>query len=163
MPTIVHSTYDHAGAGDLMSYCEHEQAAELKDHMGREMTGRQKQRIIDKSEQVGMERHVMISPENSENLTREQIERVTRDTVHEIADEQDRETLQYAYTVHEEGGDRSHSHVVMVGSKTDLYMNESDLNKMRGIAHEKAQKQEREIVPEIKSELSQEKSRGVTR
>lgn len=141
--TVFHSTYQRGSAADLMDYVEHEQGAELKDHMGRPLDGERQQQMIDKSEREQFQRHGIISPENAEKLDKSQIERATRDTMHEVT--KDRESVQWAYTVHEDGGDRPHAHVVMVGDEEDLAMYPDELAEVREIAADKSKAVERSM------------------
>lgn len=143
--TVVVSDFKRSDVSRLMSYAEREREATLRDRHGREMDGRDVQRLVNLSERHEMSRHMVISPENSERLDREQLERATERTLRDTLG--DRDGVDYAFAVHMDGGDRPHAHVVATGRANQrgdpLWMDDKDFDNMRDRAHERTREQER--------------------
>lgn len=143
--TVAPTDYKRADVGRLVSYVEREREATLHDRHGREMDRTEVQQLIDLSERHEMSRHIIISPENADRLDRERLreatKRMLRDTIGQ------REGVEYGYTVHMEGGDRPHAHVVATGRAEQrgdpLWLDQADLEQLSDRAHERAQEQDR--------------------
>lgn len=134
MTTYYSTDYQESGAGDLMNYISREGDTPVYDRSGQEMSNQRKQRFIEKSEQHQFERHMIISPENGDQLSNDELARETRRTMEDFA--KDRPSTTFAYTVHRDT-EHLHAHVAMTGEKTDLYMDKQDIDAVRENANER--------------------------
>lgn len=105
MTTYFDTDYQETGAGDLMAYIGREGDTPVYDRAGRPMDDEQKDRFIAKSERHEFERHMIISPENGNDLSNDEFGKETRRTMEEFA--KGRPSATYAYTVHR---DTEHPH-----------------------------------------------------
>lgn len=140
MPTIYETSYRSGqGAGDLLDYIQRE-GSPLKDRTGQDMSAEQRERFEEKSEKHQFERDIIISPENGEDLSREDMGRATRQHMSEFTE--DRPTVDYCYAVHDDT-ENQHVHVAATGEKDDLYMDSEDIMEQREHAHDRFQDRER--------------------
>ena len=106
------------------------------------------QRLVTVSDRHGMSRHLVLSPENANELSREQLQRVSKRVLRKTLG--DRDGVEYAYTVHMHDGDRPHAHVVVTGRANQpgdpLWMDRDDLEQIREHTHEHAKELTRERV-----------------
>lgn len=79
-----------------------------------------------------MSRHIVIPPENADRLDRDQLRRATKRCMRDVLG--DRDGVDWAYTVHMDGGDRPHAHVVATGRAEQRgdppLLNEDDLERL---------------------------------
>jgi len=136
--TVTPSDYQRDSIDELASYIEREEEATLRDRTGQEMDSQNLQRLIDKSERHEMSRHIVISPENADSLDRQEMDSMAKRTLRDTLGE--REGVDYAYAVHEDGGDRPHAHVAATGrangADDPLWLDADDLQEMADVAHE---------------------------
>lgn len=85
MTTYFDTDYQETGAGDLMAYIGREGDTPVYDRAGRPMDDEQKDRFIAKSERHEFERHMIISPENGNDLSNDEFGKETRRTMEEFA------------------------------------------------------------------------------
>jgi len=146
MTTVIDSDFKRRDTGALMRYIEHEEE-NLRDRTGQEMDASEQQHLLDRSEENGMSRHLIISPENAEQLENKEIGRATRQTIRETIGS--REGVDWAYAVHRDGGDRPHAHVVATGRADQpgdpLWIDREDLDQIRDRAHEHSIEQEQGV------------------
>ncbi|GGN26497.1 relaxase/mobilization nuclease domain-containing protein [Halarchaeum nitratireducens] len=146
MTTVIDSDFERRDTGALMRYIEHEEE-NLRDRTGQEMDASEQQHLLDRSEEHGMSRHLIISPENAEQLDNEEIGRATRKTIRETIGSH--EGVDWAYAVHRDGGDRPHAHVVATGRADQpgdpLWIDRDDLDQIRDRAHEHSIEQEQGV------------------
>jgi hypothetical protein len=161
--TIAASDYQRSDVANLTHYLEHEQEATLHDRYGREMDPEDVQRLVTVSDRHEMSRHLVLSPENANDLSREQLQRVSKRVCRETLG--DREGVEYAYAVHMHDGDRPHAHVVATGRANQpgdpLWLDRDDLEQIRERIHEHAKElaRERELEREYERERERERER----
>lgn len=134
MTTYYTTDYQESGARDLMDYISREGDTPVYSRSGREMTESEREQFITKSERHQFERHMIISPENGEQLSNDELARETRRTMEDFT--KDRPSATFAYTVHRDT-EHPHAHVAMTGEKTDLYMDKHDIDTVRENANER--------------------------
>lgn len=140
MTTYLDTNYRDSGADDLVNYIGREGDTPVLDRAGRPMSNKQKERFVEKSERHQFERHVIISPENGNDLSNDELGKETRRTMEQFT--KDRPTVTYAYSVHRDT-EHPHTHVAMTGEKTDLYMDRGDVENVRETANERMVERER--------------------
>lgn len=145
--TVAPTDFQRGSVDDLASYAEREEDAELRNRHGEPMSASEKQQLIDRSEDHQMSRHIIVSPENADQLDREQMSTATKQTMQETIGQ--REGVEYGYSVHMEGGDRPHSHVVATGKADNpgdpLWLDQDDLEELSNTAHDRAIEQDHGI------------------
>jgi hypothetical protein len=163
------TTFRYGGCGAALSYCEHEQDAQLRDQSGRPMSESRKQQMIDRSQSEQFERHMVLSPDPSEvDMDRDGMSEATRETMNEWAEDKD---VEYAYAVHQDSGNQKHAHVVAVGDKSDLYMEQPEIDhveeigqeQFRAVQKQRSQDLEEDLINEVGLDQQQDHSRGVAR
>lgn len=136
-PTITDTTYKRGSAANLVDYIEHD--GTLRNRAGLEMDDWERNQLIQRSKQEQFERHVVVSPHNADQLDTDEIGHAVRETIN---DQFDGSTVDYAYSVHTDGGDRPHAHVVLVGDEQDLYMDREDCDALRERATDACQERQ---------------------
>lgn len=136
MTTYLDTDYQNTGAGDLVNYIGREGDTPVYDRAGRPMSEEQKEQFIEKSERHEFERHMIISPENGNDLSNDELGRETRKTMEQFT--KGRPTATYAYSVHR---DTDHPHVHRRGN--GLYMDGEDIENVREQANERMVERER--------------------
>lgn len=165
MTTVIDSDFKRRDTEALMEYIEHEEE-NLRDRTGQEMDASDRQHLLDRSEEHGMSRHLIISPENAEQLDNAGIGRATRQTIRETIGS--REGVDWGYAVHRDGGDRPHAHVVATGRADQpgdpLWIERDDLDQIRDRAHEYSIEQEQGVEhaldEALDESLTQEQDQG---
>lgn len=120
------TNYQRSGAGALLHYMEKEHP--LRNSVGREVTDREREHFIQKSERHQFEREIRISPDPEADLSREELERETQRYVREFT--RDRQTVSAVYAYHEDNG-IPHVHVALTGEERDLYIERNRLEQER--------------------------------
>ena len=157
--------YQDSGAGQLLSYISRE-PHELRDRSGERMAGEDIEEFIERSERHDYEEHWVISPENGERLSDDELSLAVRKTMSEHT--ADRPTATYCYAVHRDT-DHPHVQVAMTGEKRDLWTDQQDLDRLKERArehtrerehqHERAREQKRERERQRRREREQERER----
>lgn len=140
MTTYFDTDYQESGAGDLMNYISREGETPVRGRSGRPMSEAEKDRFIARSERHQFERHMIIAPQNGNDLSNEELGRETRRTMDDFTE--GRPSATYAYTVHDDT-EHKHAHVAVTGEKTDLYMDRDDIENVRENANERMVENER--------------------
>jgi Relaxase/Mobilisation nuclease domain len=154
MTTYLDTDYRDTGAGDLVNYIGREGDTPVHDRAGRPMSDERKEQFVEKSERHQFERHMIISPENGNDLSNDELGRETRRTMEQFT--KGRPTATYAYSVHRDT-EHPHAHVAMTGEKTDLYMDKSDIEETREHANERMVERERYRNRRQENERQQER------
>lgn len=170
---------DH-GAGRLMSYIargDHE----LRDRRGEEMTQREQQRFIERSEEYSHEKQMILSPERGDELSDREMSLYARRSLREFT--RDRPSVNYCYAIHR---DTEHPHIqaALTGTREDLYADleerkrqrrqsrehfrepqrerrrELERDRQRRREREQQRQQERDREPEREQERERDRSRG---
>ncbi|KYH23777.1 hypothetical protein HAPAU_38560 [Halalkalicoccus paucihalophilus] len=134
MTTYLDTDYRDTGSGDLVNYIGREGDTPVCDRADRPMSDERKEQFVEKSERHQFERHMIISPENGNDLSNDELGRETRKTMEQFT--KGRPTATYAYSVHRDT-EHPHAHVAMTGEKTDLYMDKGDIEETREHANER--------------------------
>jgi hypothetical protein len=160
--------YQDSGAGQLLSYISRE-PHELRDRFGDRMAGEDIEEFIDRSERHGYEEHWVLSPENGERLSDDELSLSARKTMSEHLE--DRPTGTYCYAIHRDT-EHPHVQVAVTGEKRDLWTDQQDLDRVRDRArehtrerehqHERARerKRQRELERRRERERQREQERG---
>jgi len=164
MNTVVYSDYTRGTSDALITYMEKENAT-LRDRTGREMSDERVQELIDASEHHQMTRHFVISPENAQALSNQEMQRVGKEALRDTLG--DRVSVDYGYCLHDKGGDRPHIHAVATGranqSGDPLWIDTDDLHGMRKDAHERALEAEQERSKVVEQVMEKSVSQELTR
>jgi hypothetical protein len=142
------TNYQRSGAGALLQYMEKEHP--LRNSVGREVTNREREHFVQKSERHQFEREIRISPDPEADLSQEKLERETQRYVREFT--RDRQTVSAIYAYHEDNG-IPHVHVALTGEERDLYIQRNQLEQER---ERLAQRMERGRGQTQTQELTQE-------
>lgn len=121
------TSYQNSGAGDLLSYIEKDHP--LRNSAGRELSNREIQEFIDKSERHHFERELQIAPNPYAEVSQSQLERETRRTIREFAAPA-HSSVRGVYAVHEDNG-VLHAHIALTGKRRDLFMDADDISQAR--------------------------------
>ena len=145
---------DH-GAGKLMSYISRD-ANELRDRYGDEMEERDKQRFIDRSEEYGHEKQVILSPERGDELSDREMSLAVRKSMSEFTT--DRPSTDYCFAIHRDT-DHPHAQVALTGTREDLYAEIEERRETRDRAQEHFREEERRREREHRRERDQEREK----
>lgn len=151
---------DH-GAGKLMSYISRD-AHELRDRYGNEMDERDKQQFIERSEDYGHEKQVILSPERGDELTDREMSLAVRKSMSEFTD--GRPSTDYCFAIHRDT-EHPHAQVALTGTREDLYAEIEERRQTRDRAREhfreeeRARERERRLERERGRERQQEREK----
>lgn len=140
--TITDTNYRPHGAGALMAYIGRDGNA-IKDRTGRELSVGEQADFIDQSTEYEFTRQIIVSPERGDELSDRELDLRTRQIMRELT--QDRPSVRYVYSVHRDT-DHPHAHVVLTGTREDLYMDVEDIDRVRAQATENFREVERAAV-----------------
>jgi len=148
---ILKTDYQRGGLGDLLEYMQRDKGEKvpLEDLRGRELDKEDVEALIEKSEEHGIERHIIISPHPGASHSTHEIARDTRLTMRDW--QSGRSSVQFAYAVHGEHH-TPHSHVAVTGRERDLWMDGDDIQQLRETARESFREAER--LPEREQEAT---------
>jgi hypothetical protein len=161
-PMVARVNYSREGAGDLLRYIDRSADRGLRDEVGRRLSSEEKDRFVDRSEQRGFTRSVVLSvPDHADaGLSNRAMERETRRTMNEQL--RDAPSARYVYGIHEDT-DHRHAHVAITGNEHDLTWNRDDLDRLRERANERFIEQQRTLEREFQQEYEQAPDRGFGR
>lgn len=145
---------DH-GAGKLMSYISRD-ANELRDRYGNEMDDREKQQFIERSEEYGHEKQVILSPERGDELSDREMSLAVRKSMSEFT--ADRPSADYCFAIHRDT-EHPHAQVAMTGTREDLYAEIEERRKTRDRAQEHFREEERRRERERRRGRDQEREK----
>ncbi|WP_379814616.1 relaxase/mobilization nuclease domain-containing protein [Halorientalis brevis] len=131
--------FQRGGAQDLVEYMsrDNDEKVALKDHTGRELEPEQITAFVERSEEHGMERHLILSPDPDAAYNEQELDRGTRRTMSAFRSD-DRLATEYVYAIHADH-ENPHAHVAMTGPEQDLGMDKHDITYLREIAREQFQ------------------------
>ena len=149
--------YQDGGAGQLLSYISRE-PHELRDRFGDRMAGEDIEEFIDRSERHGYEEHWVLSPENGERLSDDELSLAARKTMSEHLE--DRPTGTYCYAIHRDT-EHPHVQVAVTGEKRDLWTDQQDLDRLhdRAREHTREREHQHERARERKHQRERERRR----
>jgi hypothetical protein len=163
----LNTNYQRSGAGALLNYIEKDRP--LRNSVGREVTDRERESFIEKSQEHSFERELRISPDPEADVSQEELERETERYVREFA--RDRPSVRGIYSFHNDNG-IAHTHVALTGKERDLYLDRNDLERdrerlsrrlERGQEREREPERDRELAREIERKREQERERERSR
>jgi MoaA/NifB/PqqE/SkfB family radical SAM enzyme len=148
----LNTNYQRSGAGALLNYIE--KGRGLRNSAGREVTERERESFIEKSERHRFERELRISPDPEADVSRADLERETERYIREFT--QDRPSVRGVYSFHNDNG-IAHTHVALTGERRDLYLDREDLERDRERLSRRLERdREREREPERDRELARD-------
>jgi hypothetical protein len=157
MKVFTDTNYREQGAGDLVEYLDKEDG--LRNRLGEQMSDEEIQAFIEKSEAYDFERQIIISPENGDRLSDEELSRYTRKVMSEFCT--DRQTATYCYAIHRDT-DHPHTQVAVTGTKRDLWMDREDCEWLRETATEQFHEQHNDLTKEVSQQLEAEFDAALT-
>lgn len=134
---IVKTDFQRSGVGDLISYIcwDGGEKVPVRDHSGREMGDEDLDRFVDASRKYGFERHLIVSPSNRDELSKQRLSLCTRRLMREFLE--DRPSGRYCYSIHEKRQEGRHVHIALTGKELDLRLDREDLRWLRREGREK--------------------------
>jgi hypothetical protein len=147
----LNTNYQRSGAGALLNYIE--KGRGLRNSTGREVTDRERERFLSKSQEHNFERELRISPDPEADVSQQELERETERYLRDFT--QDRPSVRGVYSFHNDNG-IAHTHVALTGEERDLYLDRDDLERdrerlsrhlERGRGRERERERERELEP----------------
>ena len=162
----LNTNYQRSGAGALLNYIE--KGRPLRNSAGREVTDRERESFVEKSQEHQFEREVRISPDPEADVSQAELERETERYLREFT--RDRPSVRGVYSFHNDNG-IAHTHVALTGERRDLYLDRNDLERdrerlsrrlERGRVREREPERDRDLARDIerKREQEQERERG---
>jgi hypothetical protein len=127
-------------AGKLTSYIGRDDH-QLRDRRGEPMSARDIEEFIDRSKEYNHEKQIVISPENGNGLSDDELSLAARRNMSEFIE--DRPTADYCYAIHRDT-DQAHVQVAITGAKRDLYAPKEERQQMRTNAREHFHERERQ-------------------
>jgi hypothetical protein len=127
-------------AGKLTSYIGREDH-QLRDRRGQPMSDHEIEEFIDRSKDYTHEKQIVISPENGNELSDDELSLAARRNMSEFIE--DRPTADYCYAIHRDT-DQAHVQVAITGAKRDLYADKGERQQMRTNAREQFHERERQ-------------------
>ena len=127
-------------AGKLTSYIGRDDH-QLRDRRGEPMSDRDIEEFIDRSKEYNHEKQIVISPENGNGLSDDELSLAARRNMSEFIE--DRPTADYCYAIHRDT-DQAHVQVAITGAKRDLYTPKEERQQMRTNAREHFRERERQ-------------------
>jgi len=130
---IVETDYQQSGAGNLVDYIrrDREQDAgatvDLRNPAGRELSDPEVNRFVDKSQEFGFQRHLIVSPDPTGQYSPQEVQANTRDVMNQEFARQP--TTDYVYAVHQDT-DFPHAHIAATGKQAELEMDLEDIQKI---------------------------------
>ena len=150
----LNTNYQRSGAGALLNYIEKDRG--LRNSAGREVTDRERESFVEKSQEHQFEREVRISPDPEADVSQAELERETERYLREFT--RDRPSVRGVYSFHNDNG-IAHTHVALTGERRDLYLDRGDLERDRERLSrrlERDREREREREPERDRELARD-------
>ena len=128
------------GANDLTSYLSRDNA-QLRDRRGDPMDINDIEAFNATSEQYGHTKQIIISPEDGDRMSDEEMSLAARRNMNEFVN--DRPTATYCYAVHRDT-EHDHVQVAMTGEKRDLYADKEERKQMRTNARQQFRERQRQ-------------------
>jgi len=127
------------GAGQLVSYLGRENH-KLRNRRGEQLTEKERERFVERSQAYEYERQIIISPERGDELSKEQLSLGARRSMREFV--RDRPSAEYVYAVHQDT-EHPHAQIAVTGQKSDLWTDQEDLEQLKDRAREQFRERER--------------------
>jgi hypothetical protein len=157
----LNTNYQRSGAGALLNYIE--KGRGLRNSAGREVTNRERERFVEKSQEHSFERELRISPDPEADVSQEELERETERYLRDFT--RNRPSVRGVYSFHNDNG-IAHTHVALTGKERDLYLDRNDLERDRERlsrhlerGRERELERDRELARDIERKREQERER----
>ena len=153
----LNTNYQASGVGALLNYIEKDRP--LRNSAGREVTDRERENFIEKSERHRFERELRISPDPAADVDRADLERETERYLRDFT--RDRPSVRAVYAYHTDA-EHEHVHVALTGERRDLYLDREDLERDRerlADRLERGRERTRDREPERDRELARDVER----
>ncbi|EMA10225.1 relaxase/mobilization nuclease domain-containing protein [Haloarcula marismortui] len=130
---IVETDYQQSGAGNLVDYIRRDRdqdagaTVDLRNPAGRELSNPEVDRFVDKSQEFGFQRHLIVSPDPTGQYSPQEVQTNTRDVMNQEFARQP--TTDYVYAVHRDT-DFPHAHIAATGKQAELEMDLEDIQKL---------------------------------
>ena len=152
----LNTNYQRSGARALLNYIERDRP--LRNSAGREVTDRERERFVEKSQEHNFERELRISPDPEADVSRADLERETERYLRDFT--RDRPSVRGVYSFHNDNG-VPHVHAALTGERRDLYLGREDLERdrerlSRRLERGRGLEREREREPERDRELARD-------
>lgn len=141
---------DH-GAGQLTSYIGRDDH-QLRNRRGEKLDEQEREQFIDRSQEYQYERQIIISPENGDELSKQELSLGARRSMREFC--RDRPSADYVYAVHDDT-EHPHAQVAVTGQKSDLWTDQDDLDRLKERAREQFREKQRARTRERHKERQQ--------
>ncbi|WP_146418335.1 relaxase/mobilization nuclease domain-containing protein [Haloarcula hispanica] len=131
---ILPTDYQRNGAGNLVDYIrrDREQDAgktvDLRNPAGRELSDPEVNRFVDKSQEFGFQRHLIVSPDPTGQYSPQEVQTNTRELMNREFAQQP--TTDYVYGVHQ-NTEFPHAHVAATGEPAELELDREDIQQLR--------------------------------
>ncbi|MFU1782960.1 relaxase/mobilization nuclease domain-containing protein [Haloarcula japonica] len=131
---MLKTDYQEGGAGNLIDYIrrDREQDAgstvDLRNPAGRELSGSEVDRFVDKSREFGFQRHMIVSPDPTGQYSPQEVRANTREFMNSEFAQQP--TTDYVYGVHRDT-EFPHAHIAATGERAELEMDREDIRQLR--------------------------------
>lgn len=143
---------DH-GAAQLTSYIGRDDH-QLRNRRGEELTEEEREQFIERSKEYQYERQIIISPENGDELSRQELSLGARRSMREFS--RDRPSAEYVYAVHQDT-EHPHAQIAVTGQKSDLWTDQDDLDRLKERAREQFREKQRTQTRQRHEQRQQER------
>jgi len=131
---MLKTDYREGGAGNLVDYIQRDReqdagaTVDLRNPAGRELSDPEVNRFVDKSQEFGFQRHMIVSPDPTGQYSPEEVRANTRDFMNSEFAQQP--TTDYVYGVHRDT-EFPHAHIAATGERAELEMDREDIRELR--------------------------------
>jgi len=131
---MLKTDYREGGAGNLVDYIQRDReqdggaTVDLRNSAGRELSDPEVNRFVDKSQEFGFQRHMIVSPDPTGQYSPEEVRANTREFMNSEFAQQP--TTDYVYGVHRDT-EFPHAHIAATGERAELEMDREDIRELR--------------------------------
>lgn len=131
---ILPTDYQRNGVGNLVDYIRRDrdqdagETVDLRNPAGRELSDPEVNRFVDKSQEFGFQRHMIVSPDPTGQYSPEEVSANTRELISREFARQP--TTDYVYGVHQ-NTEFPHAHVAATGEPAELELDRNEIQQLR--------------------------------
>lgn len=131
---ILPTDYQRNGAGNLVDYIRRDRdqdagaTVDLRNPAGRELSDPEVNRFVDKSQEFGFQRHMIVSPDPTGQYSPEEVNANTRELINREFARQP--TTDYVYGVHQ-NTEFPHAHIAATGEPAELELDRNEIQQLR--------------------------------
>ncbi|GCF15990.1 hypothetical protein Harman_39250 [Haloarcula mannanilytica] len=131
---ILQTDYQWNGAGNLVDYMRRDRAqdagatVDLRNPAGRDLSDSEVDRFVNKSQEFGFQRHMIVSPDPTGHYSPEEVDTNTREIMNREFARQP--TTDYVYTVHQ-NTEFPHAHIAATAEPAELELNRDEIQQLR--------------------------------